>query len=454
MLKWLAGAAGAFVLLLLAFAFFAHQPEIAPVAPPAATRRDAAYTKEEVAWGAALAEAGCRGCHTVPGGAPYAGGVGVAMPFGTIWSTNITPDPERGIGRWSEAAFRRALHEGVGRDGSHLYPAFPYTHFTHLSDGDVRALYAFLRTVPAVAQRNRANNLPFPLNVRAVLAVWKKAFFEEGRATPDPAHDAAWNRGAYLSDALLQCGRCHTAFDRYGVERDPYGGAVTGDWVAPALDARNPAPQPWDADELQRYLRTGASLRHGAALGPMAPVVRGMAGLPEEDVAAVARYFAWMAGQNADARTESDEPRTERAGGRLAAIEARLRRFSAHWGGGERTAGLGPQLYAGACAACHFQPDEGGAVTPFRPALGRSTALWLDQPDNFLQVVLFGTTVRDGAQGVVMPAFPGLGDDEIAALGNWLRGELTDRPPWPDLAAKVAAVRATRATLRTEEAAP
>ena len=208
MLKRLvAGFAALAVLGAAAFAALAWRPAVAPIQPPA----PASFPSELVARGEILAAGGyCAACHTVKGGALNAGGYPMRSGFGTIYSTNITPDPETGIGTWSEAAFRRAMHEGVSRDGSHLFPAFPYDHFTQLTDADVAALYAYFMTRPPVPSPARANDLPFPLNMRALQAGWKLLFFRPGRFEPVPGRDAEWNRGAYLVEGLSHCGACHT----------------------------------------------------------------------------------------------------------------------------------------------------------------------------------------------------------------------------------------------------
>ena len=218
----------------------------------------------------------------------------MATPFGVIYSTNITPDPETGIGTWSEAAFRRAMHEGVSRDGSHLFPVFSYDHFTKLSDEDVRALYAYFMTRTPVHAPARPSGIPFPFNIRYLQAGWKLLFFRPGRFEPDAEKSAEWNRGAYLALGLSHCGACHTPRNLLGAEKpgDAYGGAVIDNWVAPPLTAANPAPAPWTHEELYDYLRTGASKLHGTAAGPMFPVVQGLGALPDSDIRAIATYFA------------------------------------------------------------------------------------------------------------------------------------------------------------------
>ena len=197
----------AVVLGLLGFFLLAWRRAIAPIEPPTS----ASFPPESVARGAMLSAAGhCVACHTRPGGEPFAGGYGLNTPFGVIYGTNITPDPDTGIGRWSPEAFARAMREGVSQDGSHLFPAFPYYAFTELSDDDVKALYAYLMTRPPVRATVPANTIPFPLNIRAFQEGWKILFFTSGRYRPDSSKGAEWNRGAYLAEALSDCTACHT----------------------------------------------------------------------------------------------------------------------------------------------------------------------------------------------------------------------------------------------------
>ena len=204
------------VLGILGFGALAWQPAIAPITPPARAN----FAPALVAKGEALAGGGhCAECHTAQDGQKFAGGYAMATPFGTIYSTNITPDPETGIGTWSEAAFARAVREGVARDGSLFFPAFPYNHFTGLSDDDVMALYAYFMTRAPIHAVARENSLPFPLNVRYLQAGWRLLFFRAGRFEPDTRKSAEWNRGAYLAETLGNCSGCHTPRNLLGAEK-------------------------------------------------------------------------------------------------------------------------------------------------------------------------------------------------------------------------------------------
>nr|WP_246504886.1 c-type cytochrome [Microvirga antarctica] len=399
---------------------------IAPVARPS----PAGFAPDLVARGEVLAGAGyCATCHTAQGGKPYAGGYPMRTAFGTIYSTNITPDPETGIGSWSEAAFQRAMQQGVARDGSHLFPAFPYDHFTKLTDADVAALYAYFITRPAVRATPPANTLPFPLNIRALQAGWKLLFFRDGPLTPDPIKGAEWNRGAYLAEGISHCGACHTPRNSLGAEErgKPYAGAAIDNWIAPPLTKANPSPVPWSRDELYAYLRSGVSQHHGTAVGPMSPVVHdGLRKLPDEDIRALAIYLADVAGS--DARLAEIKPAIERA---LAADRA---------GAGAQT-DPAARLYNAACASCHY--NGGDAVNALRPELALNSAVTLSDPTNLIRVILYGVTAPEGAPGVVMPGFAaGFSDADIARIAGYLRSTRTSGPAWPDLDKAVATIRA------------
>ncbi|HFK4651979.1 TPA: cytochrome c, partial [Serratia marcescens] len=190
--------------------------EIAPVATPGAGTWSAATLER----GRQLAAAGdCAVCHTASEGATNAGGLAMATPFGTLYSTNITPDVATGIGNWSFTAFDRAMRQGVARDGRHLYPAFPYTAFSKMTDGDMQALYAYLMSQPAVRQSNPANQMRFPFNLRPLMAGWNALFLRQGEFQPDPQQSAQWNRGAYLVNGLGHCAACHSPRNLLGAEK-------------------------------------------------------------------------------------------------------------------------------------------------------------------------------------------------------------------------------------------
>ena len=291
----------ALALMLLAGAGFVAlvwHPRIAAATVPDPAGFDPALVRR----GATLAALGnCAGCHSAPGRPAFSGGLPVDTPFGAIYASNLTPDAEAGIGRWSEAAFRRAMRDGVDRDGHNLYPAFPYNHYTAVTDADDGALYAYFMTRRPARAAVPAPSLPFPLNVRAVMAGWNLLFFRSGAYAPDPQHDADWNRGAYLVEGLGHCGACHTPHGALGQEENDrhLAGGVAEGWNAYALNAASPAPVPWTADVLAFYLRHGWQAVHGVSRGPMALVTANLGSVPEADARAMAVYLVSLTGHPA-----------------------------------------------------------------------------------------------------------------------------------------------------------
>jgi mono/diheme cytochrome c family protein len=405
-------------LLFVAFLIFAHRPAIAEVAPPPRT----AFAQADIARGAELARIGnCTSCHTAKGGRPFAGGVPIATPFGTLHGTNITPDPATGIGRWSEPAFARSMRLGVARDGSHLYPAFPYDHFSSLTDEDLHGLYAFLMTRRPVHLEPPANRMIPPLGFRPLLAGWKLLFFRPARFTTDPGHDALWNRGKYLGDGIAHCGGCHSPRGVLGNEKrdQPYAGGWVDGWYAPPLDATSPAIRAWTADRLETYLRTGLSTTHAAAAGPMGAVAHNLSQVRGPDVRAIAIYYADLMANAPAARREPPLP--DRAD---AAIRAHPE---------------GAALYAGACAMCH----EPGApmVVAGRPVLPLGTQFHEHTPRDMIQTILQGVAPPVGAQGPYMPAYAStLSDKQVAQLVAYLQTR-HGTVRWDDLETEVARAR-------------
>ena len=415
---------------LAGFLLLSRRPAIAPVERPAPE----SFSAGSVAHGEALAAAGhCVSCHTRPGGELFAGGYGVNTPFGIIYGTNITPDPKTGIGTWPFEAFLRAMRDGVARDGSHLFPAFPYNAYTKLTDDDLKALYAYLMTRQPVSATVPSNTVPFPLSVRALQEGWKILLFRSGRFRANPAKSDEWNRGAYLAEALSDCSGCHTPRNSLGGEKagNAYAGAMADGWIAPALDEANPSPVPWTQEELFSFLRTGTSALHGAAGATMTPVIRdalALAVVPDSDVHAIAVYFSDM--DHAAARASGVDVTVREA---LATSDLAV----------GQSYDADADLYASACISCHY--NTGSVPLPARPELALNSALTLSEPTNFIQVVLKGVGSSDGAPGLVMPVYASLTDGEIARLAAYLRRTRTTRPPWSDLEKKVAAVRSESA---------
>jgi mono/diheme cytochrome c family protein len=414
---------------LVGFCILAWRPAIAPLER---SPDPASFSAESIAKGEILsAEGHCVSCHIRPGGQPLAGGYGVNTPFGVIYGTNITPDTQTGIGRWSLPAFTRAMREGVSRDGHHLYAAFPYTAFTELSDDDINALYAYLMTRTPVSATIPPNTVPFPLNIRLLEEGWKILFFKKKSFQPDPAKNSEWNRGAYLSEALSDCGGCHTPRNALGAEelRHAYAGAVIDHWIAPPLTDANPSPVPWTEEELFSYLRTGIGRLHGAAIDAlMTKVVRDALDVPvvpDSDVRALATYFSDI--NHAGARASNVE---------ATVTEAMKTSAPRH----EEEYDADANLYASACLSCHYNAETGPHEK--RPELALNSALALPEPTNFIQPVLRGVGSKDGASGLVMPAYASsLSDAEVARIGAYLRRTRTTRPPWPDLEKSVSAAR-------------
>ncbi|QIB34326.1 cytochrome c [Ancylobacter pratisalsi] len=428
------------LLAMTAFAaalVYAWRSALAPIDPPST----ASFSDDEVRRGAALALIGdCRTCHTAPDARTFAGGLAMPTPFGTIYSTNITPDPETGIGRWSLAAFTRAMREGVDREGRHLYPAFPYDHFSLTTDGDVKALYAFLMTRDAVVAHAPANDLPFPINIRLVLAGWKLLFFHPGPFVAEPSRDAQWNRGRYLVEGLAHCGACHTPRNLMGAEigSRAFAGGEAESWTAFPLGSHSPARIPWTEAALGHYLRAGWDADHGAALGPMRPVVENLAEAPADDVAAMAHYLASL-GHPVEKPLALAPTPAEAAG---------LRPQSAGWqtASAAPPAGLPPgqTIFDAACRACHAagRPLPLGGVD-----LAVSSSLSASSPQNLLNILLQGVPARDGEAGPIMPNFGGALDDAaLSALVGYLRQDLAGLAPWPGLADAIAAARRAAAS--------
>jgi mono/diheme cytochrome c family protein len=372
------------------------------------------FPREQVVKGAELAHIGnCMSCHTAEGGKAYAGGYGLKTPFGTVYGTNITPDPETGIGRWSLEDFSRALREGLDREGRHLFPAFPYDHFTRLRDDDVAALYAFIMTREPVKAENRRNGVPIP---RAAVGIWKSRYFTPGRFQPDPARSAEWNRGAYLVEGLAHCGACHTPRNKLGAEektRAFAGGEVEG-WHAPALDSASPSPVPWTVEALQAYLRNGIADLHPISAGPMVDVVHGLSQVSDETLRAISVYTVSL-----DKRSDEERRRAREAALERARTAVALK---------------GHAIYDGACADCHNRgrEQEGGALQ-----LPLGTALTIPTPRNLAYIIRDGILPHEGERGAWMPPYAGaLTDEQLTDLLIYLRA-LSGRPAWTDVAGEV-----------------
>jgi mono/diheme cytochrome c family protein len=414
------------------FFVYAWHPAVQAIDPPSTS----AFPDALVERGRVLSGGGnCASCHTVAGREDYSGGYAIQTDFGTIYSTNITPDPDTGIGRWSEIAFVRAMRRGIRRDGAHLYPAFPFDHFTKLGDSDLSAIYAYFMSRPPVKGTIPDNTLAFPLNVRLLQAGWKLLYLDAGAYEPNPDNDETWNRGAYLAEGLTHCGACHSPRNTLGAEKsglERYAGAVIDGWYAPPLTVANAAALPWTEAELYEFLRKGVTDLHGVAGGPMSDVVhRGLTHLADDDIRALAVYFSELAEAPAMIRDEEIKlAMTERAPPSHSATDE-----------------VGAQLYASACAACHY--NRPGAPLAARPEMALNSAVTGPDPTTFIRLVLQGVGKPDGHPEAFMHGFaPALKDQDIAVIASHLRRAYVSQEnngrnelAWRNLESQVRTVR-------------
>lgn len=356
----------------------------------------------------------CVACHTADKSRPFAGGLPIGTPFGTLYTPNITPDPETGIGRWTDADFLRAMHEGLGKNGEHLYPAFPYTEYTRVAERDVLAIRAYLNTLKPIHYAPPQNDLSFPFNQRWLMFFWKLFNFDEGRFVPDPKQSPQWNRGAYLVEGLAHCEECHTPrnFMQGLKSSDRFSGSLQAGW-----EAFNITPDKaggignWSDEDLARYLATGAVPGRANAAGPMADVVSNSTQyLTAEDLHSIAIYLRSVppvAGGVTRARDTFGKPADD---------VARLR--------GTTVNGVdGAQLFVANCASCHNWTGQGiGASAPGAyPSLIHNSVVGAKDPGNLAMVVLYGVNRPMKDAQVMMPGFrDALTDDQIAALVNYV----------------------------------
>ncbi|WP_346831887.1 molybdopterin cofactor-binding domain-containing protein [Pseudomonas abietaniphila] len=431
--KWLFGSLFAAFGAVLGMAATAlpWRAEIAPIATPSAGTWSAATLER----GRLLASAGdCAVCHTAPGGAVNAGGLAMQTPFGTLYSSNITPDPETGIGNWSYPAFERAMRDGISRDGKHLYPAFPYTAFRNIDDADLQALYAYLMSQAPVKQVQPANSMQFPFNMRPLMAGWNALFLRKGEVQAQPQQSAQWNRGQYLVNGLGHCAACHSPRNLMGAEKGGAsflaGGMVDG-WEAPALNSLSKAPTPWTEDQLFNYLSTGYSDAHGVAAGPMGPVVSELAKLPTSDVRAMAVYLASLNDSAEAAPTVTEViPATKPAAGVSA-----------------QSLSNGQRVFEGSCQGCHAD-GLGPKLFGVSPSLATNTNVHSALPDNLIKVIQQGISNPATPDLGYMPAFKdSLSDTQISDLAAYLRSRFApNEPQWTGLSEKVAYLKANPGT--------
>lgn len=389
----------------------------------------AAYVQDDgqVARGAYLARAGnCMTCHTTRGGQQYAGGVAIATPFGAVYSSNLTPDKNTGIGSWSPAHFWRAMHNGRSKSGRLLYPAFPYTSYTQVTRADSDALYAYLRSLPAVSQINRPHALRTPFQSQAALAVWRALYFSPGVFQPDAARSAEWNRGAYLVQGLGHCSACHSP-------RDALGGIGKGlslagglipmqNWYAPSLTSPHEAGvAQWDREQIVKLLKTGVSAEASVS-GPMAEVVlRSTQYLGDEDLGAMAQYLKEL--------PQPDDPRQAPPVVTPATLPAST-----------SNPARAAKLYEQHCAQCHG--DKGQGVPNAYPRLAGNRAVTMASTENLVQMVLGGgyaPATAGNPRPFGMPPFVlVMNDSEVAAVITHIRNS------WGNQAAGITPMQVQR----------
>jgi mono/diheme cytochrome c family protein len=378
--------------------------------PTAAAQADdqALITKGEY-----LARAGdCIACHTKPEGALFAGGRPMLTPFGTIYTSNITPDPKTGIGSWTADQFYGTMHSGRFPDGGLIYPAMPFGSYTKVTREDCDAIFAYLRSVPPVHQPNRPHDLRFPFNNRQLILGWRTLFFQEGEYQPDPTKSVEWNRGAYLVEGLGHCAMCHSPINALGgtSESKAFEGGLIPmqNWYAPSLTSNKEAGLgEWTIAEIVDLLRTGVSQR-GAVYGPMAEVTfNSLQYLNDADVRAMAIYLKSLG--------EGSPPGTEVSG--IPAPESSL------------LLNFGQTVYAAHCASCHA--TDGRGMPPDYPPLASNPSIQMQSAVNPIRMVLNGGFPPGTAGNPMpygMPPFAQtLSDDEIAAVVTYIRAAWGNR---------------------------
>jgi mono/diheme cytochrome c family protein len=366
----------------------------------------------------------CVSCHTVPDSKqPFAGGRAIETPFGNIFAPNITPDPETGIGAWSDDEFDAAVRKGIGRTGSPLYPAMPYNAFTKMSRTDVQAIRAYLNTVTAVRNPRLPTTLPFPFNIRAAMRVWNALYFKEGEYTPDPKKSSEWNRGAYLVDGPAHCGACHTPKSFLGGDKlsEYLQGSYLQGWSAPDItNSKRLGLGRWAVDDIAAYLKTGHN-RVSAATGPMAEAVRlSTSQMTDGDVSAIATYLKSLPGVEDDVKPLAQDNPAMAAGG---------------------------AIYRDQCSACHAL--DGRGVAKLFPSIADSSMVRSTDPTTAIRIVLRGARSVATDSEPTAPGMPSYGqqldDSQVAAVLTYMRNM------WGGAAPAVAAKDVTR--VRSDTAA-
>jgi mono/diheme cytochrome c family protein len=353
--------------------------------------------------------ADCRACHTVSGERAYAGGFPLVLPFGTLFSTNITPDKETGIGNYSDQDFLNAVQRGIRPDGTRLYPAMPYPSYTRMTDADALAIKAYLFSLPPIHSENQPSTFGFPYNQRWLMSIWSAFFNDNERFRPNTAQSAEWNRGAYLAEALAHCGECHTPRNIASAldNRNKFAGAVTAGWYAFNITSdKGSGIGAWTDDQLSEYLSVGHASGRGTAAGPMGEAVdQSFKDLASSDVHALVTYV-----RSVPPIASPDLP------GRLAPAAPGSPKE-----GNVTAEAIGRRVFEGACVHCHGWTGV-SQLSPFATIAG-VRGVNDRTATNVVQVVISGT-MRHTPEGVVsMPAFGGAySDAEIAAVANYVTG--------------------------------
>lgn len=387
-----------------------------PANVPPVVKRDTLAGADLVKRGEYLTRAGdCVACHTADKSRPFAGGLPISTPFGTIYTPNITSDPDTGIGRWSDGDFVRAMHEGIGKSGERLYPAFPYAEYTKVTNDDVLAIRAYLNTVAPIHYTPPANALSFPFNQRWLMVFWNMFNFHEGRFVPDPKQSAEWNRGAYLIEGLAHCEECHTPRNiTQGLKTsDRFTGAQISGWrafnITPDANAGIGA---WSDDDIVQYLSTGVAHGHANAAGPMADVVQNSTQyMSPEDLRSMTAYL-----RSVPAKSGGETRPRDGYGGPTNADVTALR--------GTAVTGVnGAQLFIANCATCHSWTGEGrgGKAPGAYPSLIHNSVVGASAANNLTMVMLHGVDRSTQNAYAFMPAFADhLTDAQIAAISNYV----------------------------------
>lgn len=379
-----------------------------PVAAPASAGEQ---SFELVQRGKALVDAGdCMACHTQDQNKPFAGGRRIETPFGTLYSPNITPDRETGIGAWSDEDFYRAMHQGIGPDGARLYPAFPYPYFTKMKHDDVLAIHAYLSTLQPISNPRSNNQLQWPLNHRVFMRGWDMLFFKPGTFAPRTDKSAEWNRGAYLVEGPGHCGACHTPKNFLGADKasEALDGGKLQNWYAPNItNDQHLGVGSWTADEITEYLKTGRNVHSGAA-ALMSEVVRDSTSkMSDSDLHAMAIYLKDINGKSGTSLPKADQPAND----------------------------SGRTIYADSCSACHR--SNGSGVSHMFPPLAKNANVQSSDPTTVIRVILQGarTAVTDSRPTASsMPSYDWkLSDNDVAAVATYVRNA------WGNTAANVTA---------------